>query len=509
MRLQNSIKNVKYNIISQILMILISFISRTIFIKILGEAYLGVNGLFSNILTLLSLADMGIGSVLVYSMYKPLALHDDSKIKQLMNTYRKVYHFIAGFIFVVGLCILPFVQYLIKDIPDIGHLNFIFFLYLVNTVVTYLCIYKISIITADQKNYVVTIRRQVSTIVANILMALVLILTHNFIAYLLVQIISSVVTNIYLSKVAEKMYPSIKDTAGYELEKEEKKELKKNVLAMIFHKIGGVVVSGTDNIIMSIMIGIESVGRYSNYLLIINTVKTFVFQIFQSITASIGNLTVQNNDEHTYDIFKKIYFANFWMVGFCTICLFCLLNPFISLWIGGKFVFPIVVVGMVVLVFFVDGMRQSILAYKDAMGLFWYDRYKPIFEALVNLVVSIVFTIKFGIIGIFMGTAVSMIFVCLTVESYVVYKYGFHRNQKEYFMMLFRYLIIDIIALVITVLCTNLILQTGIVGFILKCMIAAILPNIIFALCTFKTEEFKYFFNLAKKMGRKKSKIME
>ena len=505
MRLENSIKNVKYNMISQVLMIIISFISRTIFIKILGESYLGVSGLFSNILTILSLADMGIGTVLVYSMYKPLAKNDRTKMKQLMNTYKKVYYCIAGIILLTGLCIMPFVQYLIKEVPEnISHLNFIFFLYLLNTVVSYLCIYKISIITADQKNYIVTIRKQIATIIANILMAIALIITHNFIIYLIIQIFGSIMTNIYLSKVAEKKYSFIKETKGYELEKEEKKELKKNVFAMIFHKIGGVVVSGTDNIIMSVMIGIEYVGIYSNYLLIINTVKTFVSQIFQSITASIGNLTVEDNKEHTYNIFKKIFFANFWIVGFCAICLIGLLNPFITIWVGESLTFPILVVGMIVLVFFVDGMRQTVLAYKDAMGLFWYDRYKPIFEGVINLVVSVICAYKFGIIGIFIGTFVSMTFVCLSVESYVVYKYGFKRKWKEYFQMLFKYISIDIIALIITFGCNNFITQTGIIGFILQCISTAIIPNIIFIIFTFRTDEFKYFFNLIKNKILKK-----
>ena len=226
MRVDNSIKNMKYNIFSQILNLLIQFVSRTFFIKILGNEYLGINGLFSNILTILSLADMGIGTVLIYSMYKPLAENNEEKMKALMNIYKKIYNIIALTVLIIGLCITPFLQVFIKDMPNIQHIRFIFILYLLNTVVSYLCVYKISIINADQKNYIVTTRQQIFNIIANFIMIMVLVTTHNFILYLIVQMLFSIIRNIYLSSLAEKMYPFIKDTKGYKLTKEEKKKIK-------------------------------------------------------------------------------------------------------------------------------------------------------------------------------------------------------------------------------------------------------------------------------------------
>lgn len=506
MRVKNSIRNFKYNIIAQILTTIISFVSRTIFVHILGQEYLGINGLFGNILTILSLADMGIATVLVYSMYEPLAKRNEEKMKQLINMYRKIYNIIALVVLIAGLCITPFLSYLIKDMPNIPHIGFIFILYLLNTVVSYLCIYKISIINADQKNYIVTYKQQIFLIISNISMVIVLLLTHNFILYLITQIFFSIFSNIYISKTAEKMYPFVKETKGYKLEKEEVKDLRKNVFAMMMHKIGGTVVSGTDNLIMSAMVGIEYVGIYSNYLLITNTIKKFISQIFSSIIASIGNLNIENNKEHLYNIFKKIFFVNFWVYSFCTICFIVLLNPFIKIWLNENYIFESSIVYVICACFFVDGMRQTVLIFRDATGLFYKDRYKPIVEGLLNLLISIVCTIKFGIIGIFIGTLASMVIACVGVEAFVLFKYRFEKNVLEYFKIYFKYLLIGVIALTTTMLLNSFIGQQGIFNFIMQCGICVIIPNIIFFLCTFKTQEFKYFWDLIfSKLKRRKA----
>ena len=495
MRIDNSIRNMKYNILAQIFNLLVQFISRTVFIKILGNEYLGINGLFSNILTILSLADMGIGTVLIYSMYKPLAEKDEDKMKALMNMYRKIYNIIAIIVLAAGLCVTPFLHIFIKNMPDIAHIKFIFILYLLNTVVSYLCIYKISIINADQKNYIVTIRQQIFNLVANIFMIIVLIATHNFILYLITQIMFSMISNIYISKLAENMYPFIKDTKGYQLTKEEKKQIKKDTFAMMLHKIGGVVVSGTDNLIMSAMIGLEAVGIYSNYLLIINAIKRFATQYFTSMSASIGNLNATTDKEYSYSIFKKVYFGNFWMYTFCSICLYCLLNPFITIWLGEQYIFSNAIVAAIVISFYIDGMRQSVLIFRDAMGIFTKDQIKPVIEAIVNLIVSIILTLKYGIIGIILGTIISMLFVCVFVEAYVLFKYGFNKKNIDFIVIYVKYVIIGIISLLVTCAGNYLIkANETVVIFAIRLMISVILSNLTILMLTFKSEEFRYFY---------------
>lgn len=496
MRVDNSIKNMKYNIFSQILNLLIQFVSRTFFIKILGNEYLGINGLFSNILTILSLADMGIGTVLIYSMYKPLAENNEEKMKALMNIYKKIYNIIALTVLIIGLCITPFLQVFIKDMPNIQHIRFIFILYLLNTVVSYLCVYKISIINADQKNYIVTTRQQIFNLIANFIMIMVLVTTHNFILYLIVQMLFSIISNIYLSSLAEKMYPFIKDTKGYKLTKEEKRQIKKDTFAMMLHKIGGVVVGGTDNLIMSAMIGLEAVGIYSNYLLIINAIKKFTTQYFNSMSASIGNLNAMKDKEYSYDIFKKVFFGNFWIFTFCSICLFCLLNPFIEIWVGIDYTFHISIVAAIVISFYIEGMRQTVLIFREAMGIFTKDQLKPVIEAIVNLIVSVMLTLKFGIIGIILGTIISMLFVCVWIEARILFKYGFSKNVIEFFKIYAKYLVIGVVGLILTYGANLLIKENTITTLILRFTVSIIVSNLVILISTFKTEEFKYLYNI-------------
>lgn len=495
MRVENSIRNFKYSMVSQFITTFMSFFSRTIFIKILGEEYLGINGLFSNILTILSLADMGISTVIIYSMYKPLAENNNNKIKELMNMYKKVYSFIALSVLVMGLCIMPFLEYFIKDVPNIPNLEYIYLLYLLNSVVSYLCAYKISIINADQKGYIVTYKQQLISFISIIIMTLVLIITRNFLMYLIIQIGFSVFSNIYLSKLAEKMYPFIRNTTGYKLSKNEINLFKKDVFAMMLHKIGGVVVNGTDNLIMSSMIGITYVGIYSNYLLIINIIKRILLQFFDAISASIGNLVIEKDNKYVYDIFKRIYFLNFWIYSFCSICLFILLNPFIKLWLNDNYIFKNSIVFLICLIFFIDGMRQTVQRFRNALGIFVNDKYRPLIEAILNLLISVICSVKLGISGIFIGTIVSMIFSAI-IEVYILYKYGFEKSIKSFIYIYFKYIVITIVALTVTIIVNSNLGDISIFDFFIKGAFTIINCNLIFLICTFRTKEFKYFKEL-------------
>ena len=495
MRAENTAKNMKYSSLSQVLSLIMQFITRTVFIKVLGSEYLGINGLFSNILTLLSLADLGIGNVLIYSMYKPLANNDEEKMIELMSLYKKIYRIISIVVFSIGMVILPFVNVLINEGTAIPNIRFIYFLYLINTVVSYLCIYKISIINADQKNYIVVIIQQTINLIANVILIISLFITHNFIVYLVIQIAFSIFSNIIVSKKAEKMYPFIKKKNNEKLTHEEKSKIFKDTRAMVFHKVAGVVVNGTDNILMSSMINLVTVGIYSNYLLIINSIKRFTVLFFTSMSSSIGNLNVKESTGYTYDIFKKVFYGNFLIYTFSSICLLCLFNPFINIWLGESYVFDYKIVLLICMSFYVDGMRQTVLTFKDSMGLFQKDQIKPIIEAIANLLLSIVLTIKFGVAGIILGTVLSMLFVCVGTESYVLYKYGFKKDLKEYFKLYCKYLIIGIIVFLIVSSCIKLIAGTSFIVFCVKAIVTVFLTIILLIVLTCKTKEFKFYLN--------------
>lgn len=498
MRIKNSIKNTKYSMLAQLTNLLVQFISRTIFIQILGKEYLGLNGLFSNVLTILSLADMGIGTVLTYTMYEPLAEKNTIKLQQLMSTYKKIYRIIAVIIAITGVCLTPILPFLIKDLPDIPNITLIYLLYLINTVISYLYAYKISIINADQKNYITTINQQLFLIISNISMMIVLWFTHNYILYLITQIIFSFLSNLRLSRIADKMYPFVKNTKGHTLSIQEKKNIGKGAFAMILHKVGGVVINGTDNILISSMIGLNAVGIYSNYLLIINAVKQFLSAYSSSIIASIGNLSATEKAEKTHLVFKRILYSMFIFTSFCTICLFCLINNFITLWLGKSYTFSVVISGVIVSTFYITGMRQTALCFIDATGLFTKNKLKPIIESTLNLVLSIIITLKYGIIGIFLGTILSTVATCIFWEAHVLYKYLFHHNITEYIMLFLKYAIITVISTIIPYWISTFIGADNIYRFAAQAIITGSLALILPVAFTYKQKESQYFMKLIK-----------
>lgn len=504
MRTENSIRNSIFGIGGQLVNTFLSFISRTIFIQILGAEYLGVNGLFSNILSMLSLAELGVGSAIIYNMYKPLAENDEERLKSLMDLYAKAYKIIGIVIAVVGVSIAPYLEYIIKDVPNIPNLTIIYLMYLMNSVVSYFYIYKSSIIIADQKNYIITIKQQIFNIVQVALQIIILYITHNYMLYLLIQIICTFSMNLSISKKADKMYPFLIDKNVDKLDNDSKRTIFKHVTATMSHKVGGVVVNGTDNILMSKFVGVYWVGLYSNYLMIISIINRFVGQIFIAITASVGHLNVKESKEKTFDIYKKILFINFWIYGFCSIALLSLFNSFIKIWLGNEFLLKNSIVILIVINFYLMGMRQSTITYNSTLGLFWNDRYKPWIEAIINLIFSILLLKRIGMAGVFLGTFISTVTTSVWVDPYILFKHGFNRSLLEYFRLYIKYGLITIIAAAITYGLNSFIYGDNIFVFFIKCILTFITCNFIFFICTFKTNEFKYINSIILKLVKNK-----
>lgn len=502
MRVNNSIKNILVALVGQGLGVVLSFISRMIFIGTLGAEYLGVNGLFTNVLSILSLAELGIGSAIIYSLYKPLAVKDDKQVKALMRFYSKAYTTIGVIVLSLGIILIPFLEYLIKDKPDIENIILIYLLFLLNTVVSYFCAYKRSLIIADQKSYITTIYRYGFYIVLQIVQGIGLILTRNFIIFLVSQIIITILENLRISVKANKMYPFLLNNKE-ELDRKSKDEINKNVKALICHKVGSVVVSGTDNILISSLIGIVWVGLYSNYYLIINAINIILGQMFSAVTASVGNLNALETKGKSYKVYTRMLLVNFWLGGFCSIALWILFNPFIVLWIGSEYLFESKLVLIIIINFYITIVRRTTIVYKDSLGLFWEDRYKPVCEAIINIVVSVLLAPKLGIAGIFIGTFVSTMTTAFWVEPYILYKYGFGMKVRDYFIRYIKYTSIILVTGIIThQMCTVFTTVTWISLFG-RAAVCLIVPNLIFLGCFYRTDEFKYFWNLFKGIMRK------
>lgn len=493
MRTKKSIKNIGFALGGQLLNSLITFISRTIFIYILGSDYLGINGLFTNILSILSLAELGVGSAIIYSMYKPLANNDEYRISALMNLYSKAYKIIGAIVAIIGITITPFLDYIINDKPNIDNITFIYLLFLLDSVLSYYFAYKRSIIIADQKNYLSTINQQIFNIIKFLGQVTVLLISKNYILYLGVQILSNFLSNIFISIKADSLYPYLKLNKKAELDKEEKALIFRNVRAMMSHKVGGVVVNSTDNILISSFIGVYWVGIYSNYVMITGMINSVLYQIFTALTASVGHLNVTESKEKSKEIFYITFFLNFWIYSFCSICLWILFNPFITLWVGEKFTLSLNIVFIIILNFFIVGMRQTTIMYNTTLGLFWNDRFKPWFEAGINLVASLFFMRILGIAGVFIGTFISTITTSFWVDPYILYKYSFNSGLKNYFKKYFIYFIVTLFSgSITTYIAANINNNNNIVAFIYKLIICLIVPNLINLIIFYRTYEFKY-----------------
>ena len=480
-RLQATAKNAIVGINGQLFTYLLQFMSRTIFIHSLGSIYLGLNGLFSNILSILSLAELGIGYAITFSLYKPLADKNINKIQALMNLYKKTYHFIGVAVLIIGLALTPFLDYLIIDKPNIPNLSFIYLLFLVNSVSSYFLSYKRAIIIADQKNYLVTINTNIFALLTIITQIVILLLSKSFVLYLLVQIVFSISSNIVISKKADKLYPYIKNNAQVMLDVESKADIVKKIKAMAYHKIGSIAVFGTDNILIASFVGIIYVGLYSNYLMLINVVNSFIGQILNSATASIGNLTASENVEKNFEVFHKLFFGTFLIYGFGSVCLFTLINPFITLWVGSEYVFSTNLTLLIIINFYLSGMRQSVLTFRNALGLYYQDRYKPLFETVINLVASIILLKYYGLFGIFLGTMISTVSTSLWVEPFILYKYYFKIMLWDYFKKYFIYLIVTISTGTLTYYISELIFINTWFSFVIICLLTIVLIMLVFS----------------------------
>lgn len=497
-RTDNSLRNLKTAVLFKLAAIVVNFIARKIFVAVLTKEYLGLDGTFANILTMLSLAELGVGTAITYSMYKPLAEGDQELILSLMTLYRKFYTVIGITVGVLGAALTPFLQYIIRDIPDIPHIRLIYLMFVLDSSISYFLVYKQSLISADQKQHIVTSYQYKTSMAVTAAQCAALLLTGDYILYLALKLCATFVCNALLARKADRLYPYLKQKTVQPLPAPVRQDISKNIRAMIAHKLGGVVVFGTDNVLIAYFVGAVSVGLYSNYLLITQSLKSAYSMIFRAMTASIGNLCAAEDTAHAQAVFWRVDLLTRWIYGFSAVCLVVLFNPFISLWLGADYLFSMPIVLLIVLSFYVTGMRQSVLTFREAMGLYWYDRHKPLFESAINLAVSILLAKPFGIVGIFIGTVVSTLSTCTWVEPYILFRYGFGAPVGKYFVRYALNTLLTAFAGAATWCICALLPQAGFGSFIIKVLLCCVIPNLFFLLVYGKTSEFRYFLTLGK-----------
>lgn len=496
-RRKNVFFNVGFGFISNIVKCLFTFITRMVFIYCLGKEALGLNGLFTNVLTMLSLTELGIGSAISFSLYKPLANNDNDNISALMSFYKRAYRIIGLIILVIGIVIAPFLRYIINDINSIENVYLIYILFLLNTDLSYFISYKETLIIADQKKYKLTIIEVIGYIVLNILQIVFLLLTKNYIVYLIIQIIVLLVQRLFINKYISKMYPSIDFDSNKKVSENDMVTIKKNVKAMFFHKVGDVCINGTDNVIISSFIDLVTVGLYSNYLTIINMINSFTIMIFSSMSSSVGNLLISESEEKKYYTFNLIDFGNYLIYGYCSIVLLCVFNLFIELWADSSYCLSQGVVILIVISFYITGRRVSPSIVKQAAGLYDDDKFTPIIQAIVNLTFSIILAKLLGISGVILGTIISSIILPSWQRPYLVYKNVLHRSSKEYFMNYIKQIIqLLLIAFISYSLINCLKINNIYISFVTKTIIVSFIYIVVTCLINYKNIYLKEFISI-------------
>lgn len=498
-RIQHTMKNIVFGYIGNLSSTVLGFILRTVFIQKLDETLLGVNGLYTGVLSMLSMAELGIGTALNFSLYAPVAQKNYDKIKSYMQFYKKAYRIIGLIVAVLGIALIPFLKFFIKDPGNYGirELTLYYLIFLFNTVSTYFVSYKYSLVNAEQKNYIQTNILTITKLATTILQLIVLVVTSNFLLYLLTAAAVELLQKIWANNYLNKRYPYLLDKDVVPLRKEETKDIWDKTKALLCLKIGDIARLQTDSIIISSFIQVAIVGIVDNYNMVINSVQNFVLVIFNSAISSFGNLIATESKQKQYELFKIYRFVANWIYGLSAIGFYVLLTPLVvNLWLGEKWLLSANIVALIVIDYYFKGDRVVMMNFRTAAGVFEQDKFLPLIQGGVNLVISIVLVQKIGLIGVYIGTVISGLIANVSRPP-IVYKVCFERKSKEYFIDTAKYLLVMAVILAIVLPLSNVLLhEVTLVSFVLTGVMIVVVYNVIFLLAFCKTGEFRYMYDM-------------
>ena len=502
-RTKNATRNIIFGVILRAYQIIVPFLMRTAMIYLMGVQYLGLNSLFTSVLQVLNLAELGVGSAMIYSMYRPIAEDDNTTICALMKLYRTYYRLIGLIIAVVGCILTPFIPKLISgDIPQGINIYILYLLNLGATVLSYwLFAYKNSILQAHQRTDIVSKVTLITNTIQYVLQLFVLWIFKNYYLYVIVMLVTQALTNIVTAIMADKIYPQFKPKG--ELHKEEIHQINQKIRDLFTAKLGGVVVGSADTIVISAFLGLTTLAVYQNYYFIMNSICGFITVIFSAITAGIGNSLVTESSEKNYNDFKKFTFIICFILCICCCCFVGLYQPFMKLWVGKKFMLSFSFVILFCILFYCLELAMVWATVNDAAGLWHSDRFRPLIGACANLIMNIVLVQVIGLYGIILSTVFSYIFISMPWLIHNLFKFLYNESLKVYLKDLSMYILVAILATTITTIICRKITFVGIFELVFKGIISIIIPVSIEILCYRKKEEFKESIKLVKKMLKK------
>lgn len=505
-RLTNSKKNVSANVIIYILQSVLSFAVRTIFIKKLGAELLGLDSLLINVLNMLSIAELGFSTAISYGLYKPLAENKITKISAYMSLYKRIYRAIGIIIILAGFILALFLQPIVGDY-SYKYLYLVYFLYLFNTASLYFISYKDVLLMADQKNYKVFKYNCFFNTSIYILQFIFILFTKNYIIYILIMILCRLINRILINRYITHYYKDVDFNSKEKLSTNEITSIKENIFGLFCFKIGDYVINSSDNIIISSFIGIVTVGIYTNYLSITTILKTIIKNIFNGITASFGNLTTKHNKEAEREVYDIMVFVGFFISGFVTLCFLNLINPFVTIWLGEKFVVSTSSMILICINFYLMCNQMPLDTIKEAEGFYKKDRYIPIIQAIINIILSIILAGKMGLNGVLLGTTISYLLTVFWIKPLLLNRYVFAEKSISYFINQLKYVLtIIIIYLVSSGIIHYINLPINIITIIVNGIITTIIFGLIISLFYFRNSNFKFIVNTMKGIFLRKAK---
>ena len=498
-RTKNASRNILFGIALQLYRVVVPFLMRTAIIYFLGIQYLGLSSLFTSVLQVLNLAELGVGSAMVYSMYKPIAEDDNATICALMKLYRKYYRIIGLVIAAVGLIICPFIPRLITGtVPD--NIN-IYVLYLLNlgaTVLSYwLFAYKNSLLTAHQRNDVISKISIITDSIQYVLQILVLWLVRNYYIFVVITLITQVLNNIVTAIYVDRVFPGYKPEG--DLGKQEVKKINQRIRDLFSAKFGTVLSTSVDTIVISAGIGLTALAIYQNYFYIMNAVVVIIQIIFNSVRAGVGNSLIVENEEKNYKDFNKLTFIILWI---SVVCISCLLNgyqPFMKIWVHDtSYMLPFYMVILFCLYFYLVLVQNLSCTYKDAAGIWHEDRFRPLIAGLFNLTLNILLVRRYGLVGIILSTIISHLLIAMPWVINNLFKLVFKRSPKEFLLMIIKGFLGAAFSAAISWLLCSLYTGEGIGKLAFNLFISVVVSNIVLLACYRKTELFRTTVGLIK-----------
>lgn len=504
-RFVNYSRNIFFAILTQFITIVVNLVGRRLFVRLIASEYVGLSGLFASVLTLLSLAELGVGTAIVYSLYKPIKENDYEKIKSFMRLYKITYRFVGIFILAVGALIAPFIKFFIKDVPNIQGIYIIYLLFVIQTASSYFFSYKLNFLSATQNGYIVQLFRTAAVIIQVVLQSMGLIIFENYYVYLVIGIVIPTLVNLIACKYIDSKYPFLKEHAK-KLSPEDTKPVKKNICAMFLYKVSSTLSSSIDTILVSGFMGIVEVAIYSNYHLLLTYSDKLFSGVLGTITPSLGNLLAEDDEENKVQVFKTMQFVYYWLATYFAVGAIVLFNPFISIWLGEEYLFHKSIVIALVISATLTNFQRPCALMRDAGGLFWHGKLRPLAMTIINIVSSIIFVKLFGTIGVVLGTICSKVLTYVWYDPIIVFKYAIKYKLSKYFS---RYIFQWGLLIVLIFTCDMLYKLSnvsGILGLIFGVVEVTLVVNATFLIVFCKTKEFKYLKNKVVAMLKRKSR---